>query len=89
VITDLGTLGGAYAQTSAAIGINDRGQVIGWSSATTVTHFPSVSVKQYAFIWQHAAMSDLGGFGDWTEARAINDHGQLVGEGSDRHQHRS
>jgi probable HAF family extracellular repeat protein len=74
----LGALGG---RSSYAMDINDASQVVGW--ATTQAG------EQHAFVWtREAGMLDLnellasGGSG-WTlaTATAINDRGQIVGEG--------
>lgn len=82
-IIDLGTLGGAY---SRARGVNDFGQVVGWSSYDT-------SGKQHAFLYDNGTMYDLGILGCPTsgcadegrsEAWSINNSGQIVGR-SDGH----
>ena len=69
---DLGTLGGSE---SAASGINNNGQVVGY--ATTA------SGGAHAFIYQHpnGPMQDLGWPGYNSYASGINDQGQVVGEG--------
>ena len=68
-MTDLGTLGG---YSSVGVGINDRGQVIGWSgTATGYTH---------AFLWDAGGLADLGTLGGYSsEAHAINDATKIVG----------
>ena len=74
-MVDLGTLGGA---TSEAFGINDRGQVVGWSYLGDET--------QHAFIWSAATgMVDLGPIphGWFSFGQAINSLGNIVGEGLD------
>src|SRR5215813_10448353 len=69
--TNLGTFGGS---TSFARGINDAGQVVGFSEKTgnTPTH---------AFLWTASAgMVDLGTLGGSdSQAQAINNAGQVVG----------
>ena len=77
---DLGTLGGLV---SVAFGINDSGQVVGWSYATMDYG------DQHAFLYAgNGPMQDLNDFIDpasgWilNYAFAINDVGQIVGAGS-------
>src|SRR3954471_5850066 len=71
VITDLGTLGGTF---SIATGVNDVGQVVGYSAtADGVTH---------AFLWQSGTMTDLGSLsaaGAGSRANGVNRLGQVVG----------
>ena len=69
----LGTLGGAF---SGATGLNDRGQVVGWSAIDT----PG-PVETHAFLWDAAGgMRDLGTLGGtYSVALNINDAGQVVG----------
>lgn len=54
-LTDLGTLGGT---TSAAVGLNNKGQVAGGSSL-------SGDVAFHAFLWNQGAMIDLGTLENW------------------------
>src|SRR5258706_402278 len=68
-ITDLGTLGGGM---SSALGINNRGQVVGlgWTA----------SGEDHAFIWQDGVMTDLGTLGaSFSFARSINERRQVLG----------
>lgn len=74
---DLGTLGGSV---SLATDINDAGQVVGWSYG--------LHELEHAFIWQDGHMRDLGTLPDGyrtgdqreSEAWAVNEAGQVVGE---------
>ncbi len=80
--TDLGTLGGGpdvldYA--SAANGVNDRGQVVGWSATTPVSFAGS---PVHAVIWNaRTGLTDLGTLpGDTSSAALkINYFGQVIG----------
>jgi len=73
-LTDLGTLGGKDA---TALDINERGQIVGYSSIPTST----ASTLRHAFVWQNGRMTDLGTLTGGTNSRAlaINDRGQVVG----------
>ncbi|HTL16570.1 MAG TPA: hypothetical protein VL793_04995, partial [Patescibacteria group bacterium] len=79
-VTDLGTLGGHY---SYALGINNSNVVVGGS-------FIDFNDQVYhAFIWKDGSMQDLnaqldstGAGWNLTEARAINDAGQIIGVGT-------
>ena len=68
-VTDLGTLPGGYG--SAALGINNLGQVVG----SAITNLGDQDV----FLYSGGSMQDLGTFGTSLEVTAINDSGQIVG----------
>jgi probable HAF family extracellular repeat protein len=73
--TDLGTLGGFY---SYAFGLNNYGQVVGYAALPDNTSAP--------FIYADGVMTDLNELipPSWrlSEARGINDAGQIIGYGS-------
>jgi probable HAF family extracellular repeat protein len=70
-ITDLGTFPGG--NSSYAYGINDSGQVVGYSA--------TADGSGHAFLWQDGTMTDLGTLpGDSvSNAYGINDAGQVIG----------
>ena len=79
-MSDLGTLGGIYSEGT---GINAQGQVVGRSE----TSIPDYAAT-HAFIYTDGAMQDLNalvvsGLGNaiLSEARGINDIGQIVANG--------
>lgn len=72
---DLGTLGGL---TSAALDINDRGQIVGMSHDTLDAQ--RGGRVSHAFIWEDGVMRDVGTLGGpFTIARAISNRGQIIG----------
>jgi probable HAF family extracellular repeat protein len=73
-MTDLGSPGA----TSEASGINNSGQVVGFSAANV---FPGT---EHAVLWQNGVMTDLGTPSGFTDSAgfAINASGQVVGAGA-------
>jgi probable HAF family extracellular repeat protein len=75
-LTDLGTLGG---DTSYALGINDSGEVVGYS-------YLADNVTRHAFSWTASGgMVDLGTLpgGAWSQGEKINASGEISGEALD------
>jgi len=69
-VTDLGTLGGSI---SYAYGINNSGQVAGWS-------YLAENSTWHAFLYDGTAKKDLGTLGgSISYAYGINNTGQVVG----------
>ena len=70
-IQHLGTLGGTY---SVASGLNNKGQVVGWSNIVGDQY-------DHAFLWESGIMIDLGTLGgNSSYAGAINDSGIIAGQ---------
>src|SRR5438034_227356 len=72
-ITDLGTLGGPPVYAS---GVNNAGQIVGWSGSTSGSAFRP-------WLWENGTLTDLGtpvGF-TWGQALDINEAGQVAGFG--------
>jgi probable HAF family extracellular repeat protein len=75
-IKDLGTLGGPDAM---ALGINERGQIIGNSYTNSQPSAPC-GLTTGGFLWDRGVMRDLGSLGGTcTQVSAINNQGQIVG----------
>jgi probable HAF family extracellular repeat protein len=75
-LTDLGTLGG---DTSYAFGVNDSGEVVGYS-------YLADNVTRHAFTWTASGgMVDLGTLpgGSWSQGEKINASGEIAGEALD------
>lgn len=71
IVTDLGTLGGTRSE---AHGINNSGQIVGYS-------WGADNRKYHAYASQNGVMTNLGTLGgSHSEANAINAIGQIVGE---------
>lgn len=71
----LGTLGG---NVSWATGVNNAGEVVGWSGVTP-GESPGIDPEYHAFAHGNGAMRDLGRLGDNSSAWAINDRGAIAG----------
>jgi probable HAF family extracellular repeat protein len=72
---DLGTLDGDPGSTSAALGINDRGQIVGES-------YSHVFGTHAAYFSRSSGVIDLGTLGGLSSANAVNNIGQVVGYSS-------
>jgi probable HAF family extracellular repeat protein len=73
-VTDLGSFAG---QGSAAWGLNNQDEVVGYSqtSATAST------TTDHAFLYKHGKMTDIGTLGGTSsEGIAINNHGEITGD---------
>jgi probable HAF family extracellular repeat protein len=78
-MTDLGTLGGL---DSAAVSINDAGQVAGLS--TTAPDQKIGDPGTHAALWDHGKITDLGTLGGpISRANTINNRGQVAGASLD------
>jgi probable HAF family extracellular repeat protein len=76
-ITMLGSLGGvAFGWLNGvALSLNDRGQAVGYSYRD--------SVNRHAFLYSDGILTDLGSFGGYSAALAINNSGEIAGFASD------
>lgn len=71
-MVDLGTLGGGFSRPAD---VNDRGVVVGWSTATRTGTDPS-----HAFIWRRGSIRSLEGLGGpLAFPEDINNRGEVVG----------
>jgi probable HAF family extracellular repeat protein len=76
VLSEIGDLGGGFPSNPAPAGINDAGQVVGWSD--------TAAGQVHAFITGSNGkgttdLGTLGGNWDFSEAYGINNAGQVVG----------
>lgn len=76
-LLDLGTLGGDY---SIGYALNASDTVVGWSAVTSGNYGGPV----HAWVWNAGQLTDLGVLsgGNSSDARGINDAGQIVGSSS-------
>lgn len=77
-ITALGSLGGVTSDgfNGVATSINKSGQAVGYSYID--------NVNRHAFLYSNGTMIDIGSFGGYSGANAINDRGMVVGFASDQ-----
>ena len=82
-ITTLGSLGGvtSYGFNGVATSINNLGQAVGYSYID--------NVNRHAFLYSDGMMTDIGSFGGYSGANAINNEGIIVGFSSDRYNGRA
>ncbi|HXJ94453.1 MAG TPA: DUF3466 family protein [Terriglobia bacterium] len=73
-LTDLGTLGShATWAWNTGEAVNNSGEVVGWSY--------NAQGNFLGFLWSNGQMQSLGTLGgDWSQAFAINDLGQITGQ---------
>lgn len=69
-LTDIGTLG--VGTSCQAHGINNEGQIVGWSRFET-------SSRKHGFVWHDGAMTDIGPEEGMSWANDINESGVIAG----------
>jgi probable HAF family extracellular repeat protein len=74
-VTDLGQIEPTFDGSGEAVDVNDRGQVVGYSTIGS----KNPHIDRVAFIWQDGVMTALSTPGFDSVANAINDQGQVVG----------
>ena len=78
-MTDLGTLGGGY---SSALGINDAGQVVGWTDTPAGVRHAFITGPNGVGMTDLNSLVSLPGGDFLTTATGINNHGQVPAVGS-------
>ena len=77
VVRDLGTIAGLQ---SAAVGINEQGQVVGNAGLEIGVFGESYGEASRAFVWEKGRITPLGDLGGgYSRAVAINDRGEIIG----------
>jgi probable HAF family extracellular repeat protein len=77
---NLGSFGGDFSE---ALGINDQGQIVGYSYLSRRPNPDSSPYTKFAFLWQNGKMTRLRGLADdeaGSTATSIDNHGRVVGE---------
>jgi probable HAF family extracellular repeat protein len=76
-VSTLGSLGGvtAFGYSGVATAVNDRGQAVGFSYLD--------ELNRHAFLFSDGVLTDIGSFGGYSGALAINRTGQIAGFASD------
>lgn len=82
-MTVLDSLGGVtpYNFNGVATSINNSGQAVGYSYLD--------NINRHAFLYSNGVVTDIGSFGGYSGATAINDKGMIVGFASDLYNGRS
>lgn len=77
-VTLVGTLGGvtSYGFNGVATAINNVGNAVGYSYID--------GINRHAFLYSNNVITDIGSFGGYSAALAINDEGVIVGFASDQ-----
>jgi len=70
------TLHAQRADATFALGINNKGTIVGSSGMAFVMSPNDSDDWSHAVVWKRGKLTDLG----WGEAKAINDRGQIVGD---------
>jgi len=78
-LTVIGSLGGVTSSgfNGVATAINNLGNAVGYSYVDAIT--------RHAFLYSNSVMTDIGSFGGYSAALAINDGGVIVGFAADQY----